>query len=252
MPLLYKYTAFSEYTEGVVSAPELWFSEPTKLNDPFECRPWFEFKYEGHQLVEQLARHLRRVNPSMPPNDATAHATTIYLEGRHRNPAMWDLLREDICTRIAAEVGILCLSSTGENILMWAHYANCHTGICLGFEWSEHTPYFGRAQEVGYEDDLPIVDVYNSPHDKQIDQIFLTKFSDWRYEREWRIIDHDAGSGSRPYPSELLKTITFGLNTSPEDRQRVRRWAANRSHEVTFQECVMSEQQFKLRAAIVQ
>ena len=251
MPLLYKYTGFSEHTESVVSTPELWFAEPTKLNDPFECRPWFEFKYESYQLVEQMARHIRRTNPNISPNNATVRAAGIFLEGRHKDPAMWDSLREDLVTRIAAEIGILCLSAMGENILMWAHYAKCHTGICLGFEWSEYTPYFGRAQEVTYETDHPTVDVYNTLRHKQVDQIFLTKFCDWRYEQEWRIIDHDAGSGSRPYPKELLKTITFGLNTTPQNRERVREWAARRGHKVTFQECVMNERQFKLHAAQV-
>ena len=248
MPLLYKYLAFSEYTESVVSTPRLWFSRPAQLNDPLECRPWFEFKYEGHQLVEQMARHLRRVNPSMTQDNATAHATGIYLEGRHRNPEMWDSLRKELVARIAEEVGILCLSAVGESVLLWAHYANCHTGICLGFDWSEYTPFFGNAQKVEYDVDLPSVDIYNTSHEKQVDQIFLTKFLDWRYEQEWRVIDHDTGSGSRPYPAEMLKTITFGLNTSAHDRERVRDWASKRGHKVTFQECVMNERQFKLHA----
>ena len=252
MPLLYKYTSFSKYTESVVSTPELWFSAPTKLNDPFECRPWFEFKYEGHQLVESMARHLRSVNPSIVQDNATAQAVGIFLEGRHRNPDMWDSLRKDIAARIAQDIGILCLSATGDNILMWSHYANYHTGICLGFEWSEYTPFFGRAQEVKYEIDLPTVDVFNTSHHQQVDQIFLTKFSDWHYEQEWRIIDHDADPSLLQYPSELMKTITFGLNTSPQDRERVREWAESRSHKIAFQECVLGERQFKLNVREVE
>lgn len=199
MQLLYKYTSFSEYTEKLVTEPRLWFSQPLKLNDPFECRPWFDFQYELHQLVESMARHLRRVNPGMTADTATAHAVGIFLEGRHRRPEMWESLRKDIVARITEEIGILCLSAAGENILMWSHYGKCHTGICLGFEWSAYTPFFGRAQPVLYDRDLPTVDVFNTPTEQQVDQIFLTKFADWSYEKEWRIIEHDAGPRSHEY-----------------------------------------------------
>jgi hypothetical protein len=247
MQLLYKYTCFSEYTEELVAEPRLWFSQPIKLNDPFECRPWLDFNYERQQLVEAMARHLRRVNPGMTTDTATAIAVGIFLEGRHQRPEMWDSLRKEIVTRITQEIGVLCLSATGENILMWSHYGKHHTGICLGFEWSAYTPFFGRAQEVQYSDSLPTVDVFNTPSEQQVDQIFLTKFTDWNYEKEWRIIEHEAGPGSHEYPSELLRTITFGLNASAFDREQVRTWASRRDHPVVFQECVLDEREFKLR-----
>jgi hypothetical protein len=245
MQLLYKYTCFSKYTEALVSEPRLWFSPPQKLNDPFECRPWFDFNYEQHQLVESMARHLRRVNPGITADTATAHAVSTFLEGRHRQPETWERLRKDIDAGITQEIGILCLSATGENILMWSHYGKYHTGICLGFVWSTH--FFGRAQEVLYDENRPLVDIFNTPDEKQVDQIFLTKFSDWSYEKEWRIIEHDAGPGSHGYPSELLRTITFGVNTTTPDRELVKAWAARRGHRVLFQECVLDKRQFKLR-----
>lgn len=246
MQMLYKYTCFTEYTEALVAEPRLWFCAPDKLNDPFECRPWFDFNYEQHQLVESMARHIHRVNPSITADTATAHAVGVFLEGRHRRPETWEALRAELVARLTQEVGILCLSSTGESILMWSHYGKYHTGVCLGFESSPYTPFFGRAQEVLYDENLPTVDFFNAPHETQVDQIFLTKYSDWRYEKEWRIIEHDAGPGSHEYPDELLRTITFGLNTTASDRELVRTWAARRGHSVAFHQCVLDQRQFKL------
>lgn len=246
MQMLYKYTSFSKYTEALVAQPRLWFSAPANLNDPFECRPWFDFTYQQHQLVESVARHISRVDPDITASTATAHAVGVFLEGRHRRPETWQSLRAELVARLTLEVGVLCLSGTGENILMWSHYSNCHTGICLGFEASPYTPFFGRAQEVLYDESLPTVDIFNTPHETQVDQIFLTKYADWRYEKEWRIIEHDAGPGSHEYPAELLRTITFGLNTTASDRELVRSWAARRNHTVVFQECVQDQRAFKL------
>ena len=105
---------------------------------------------------------------------------------------------------------------------------------------------FGRAQDVRYRSKLPVVDVYNTPHEKQIEQIFLTKFLDWKYENEWRIIDHDEGEGLRRYPVELLRSITFGVNTSDEQRRDVRRWLSKRDAELELYECVRDAKAYKL------
>ncbi len=244
--LLYKYARFSEQTESLVSEPNLWFSKPSKLNDPFECRPWFDFNYEPHQLVESMARHIRRIKPDTTPNSATAEAVGIFLEGRHNRPEMWESVRAGLITSTTEQIGILCLSAVEDSILMWSHYGEDHTGICLGFEWSAYTPFFGLAQEVLYADDLPTVDFFNGQSERQVEQVFLTKFSGWSYEKEWRIVGHDSGSGLYEYPRELLRTITFGLNTPVPKRELVRAWAARRGHSVFFRECVLDQRQFKL------
>ena len=93
---------------------------------------------------------------------------------------------------------------------------------------------------------MPSLDVYNTPHEKQIDQIFLTKFQDWKYENEWRIVDHDVGEGLQEYPASLLKVVIFGVNTSHRMRAAVRQWVERRGHCVQFVECLRDEKAFKL------
>lgn len=247
VPLIYKYKGFNEYTEALISESYLWFSTPSEFNDPFECRPWFNFNYEPHQLVEAMARHIRRIKPSVTPNAATAEAVGIFLEGRHRRPEIWEALRTGVIESTTKRIAVLCLSAVEDSILMWSHYAQDHTGICLGFEWSECAPFFGRAQEVIYSDDFPIVDFFNTPADRQVENIFLTKFSGWKYEKEWRIIEHNSGPGSYEYPGGLLKTITFGCKTAQKHKELVRIWAARRKSQVQFRECFLEKRQFKLR-----
>ena len=252
MPLLYKYLSFTENTESAVATPRLWFSRPSKLNDPFELRPWYEFNYKPHQLVEQLARQLRKLNPSMTEHAVVAEATAIFLQGRHRDPEMWNSLRRDITERMNNEIGILCFSTVVDSILMWSHYCKDHQGICLGFKWSARTPFFGKAQQLKYRRKLPIVDVYNTPYEKQVEQVFLTKFLDWKYETEWRIIDQDEGEGLQRYPAELLRSITFGVNTSTEQRTDVRKWLESRGAAVELYQCHRDEKEFKLNISSTQ
>lgn len=252
MPLLYKYLSFTENTESAVATPRLWFSKPSKLNDPFELQPWYEFKYEPYQLVEQFARQLRKNNPSITEYTATAEATAIFLQGRHRDPQTWNALRRDISARLNEEIGVLCFSTIVDSILMWSHYCRDHQGVCLGFKWSVRTPFFGKAQQVKYRSKLPVVDVYNTPQEKQIEQVFLTKFLAWKYENEWRIIDHDEGEGLQRYPVDLMRSITFGVNTTPEQRNDVRRWLKKRGTDVELFECRRDEKEYKLIVRKVQ
>ena len=41
--------------------------------------------------------------------------------------------------------GALALSETDNHVLMWSHYADSHSGICLKFKASDSTPFFGEA-----------------------------------------------------------------------------------------------------------
>lgn len=244
---LFKYCGINARTESLITGSQLLFSAPTKLNDPFECRPWLEFEHTDQQLVDGLTRQLRRQNPAQTAHTATANAVAIFLEGRHRNPEMWNTLRDDIIARIASEVGMLCLSEHNDSILMWSHYGENHSGLCLGFESKPYTEFFGAAQKVLYSDELPLIQSVNTLPEDQVDKIFLTKYSGWSYEDEWRIIDHNNGPGLRSYPPELLKSITFGLHTSKENRKQVRLWATKRACIVQFLECLRSDHHFQIQ-----
>lgn len=251
LQLLYKYSSINKFSEKTISNPQVWFSAPKHLNDPFECRPWIEFKFTSEQLVNGMASELRRSNPNITPHVATAHAVGLVLEGRQHNPATWEAVRRDMISEVTQRVGLYCLSENNDSVLMWAHYGAEHTGYCLGFESTDSTPFFGTALQVQYSENLPTIDTFNAPNEHQVQQLFLTKYSGWSYEQEWRIIDHTTGSGLKEYPAPLLKSITFGLRTSSDDRQKIRYWAERRGHPITFLECVRDERQFKIHTVEV-
>jgi len=129
---------------------------------------------------------------------------------------------------------------------MWSHYAENHRGYCLEFEATDHTPFFGAAQQVKYDADFPVVDFFNTPKEEQVDLIFLTKFVGWSYEEEWRIVDHEAGPSIREYPPELLRGVIFGLRMPEADRAKVRTWVKKRGHAVKFFEVQRHDRQFKV------
>lgn len=95
--------------------------------------------------------------------------------GQHRKQLM--LAREDFS---ALGHGMVCFSFKWSNPVLWAHYADKHKGICLGFDVPDE-----YVRPVEYVDErLP----FPTEANEQIAQIWIfTKFSGWRYEDECRI-----------------------------------------------------------------
>jgi hypothetical protein len=86
---------------------------------------------------------------------------------------------------MTAKYGLVCFSASWTNPVMWAHYAEQHRGICLGFDIPEEI-----GQRVTYVDQrLPFPSLF-ALHEKErlrAAQSFLfTKFSSWSYEEEVR------------------------------------------------------------------
>lgn len=96
--------------------------------------------------------------------------------------------------------GFISFSDNWESPLMWAHYANNHTGVCLGIDVQ-----FGDPKEIKYLPARSITDIdfteFETAADEALFQkIATTKFEQWAYEKEWRLfrkLDFDA-KGPRP------------------------------------------------------
>jgi hypothetical protein len=83
--------------------------------------------------------------------------------------------------------GLICLSKTWENPLLWGHYAEKHTGIALGFDVDDHLlseVIYARSPET-----IPIDPTTDRPvlSEKLVNRLLRTKFHDWKYEQEMRV-----------------------------------------------------------------
>jgi len=241
---LYKYGRLNEHSEALFTTATIWLSSPSQLNDPFECRPWLTFNGTQEQIVASLSRTLIRRYPNATPEEAHAAALQMFLA---KKPTLdWEQTRRGMIRQFSERIGLYCMSQVSNSILMWSHYACDHQGYCLQFEATDFAPVFGGAQQVRYAVDLPSVDIFNTPTEDQVDQIFTTKFVGWSYEQEWRLIDHDRGPGLRDYPPELLKGVIFGLRMPQERRVQIRKWLEKRGHPVKLYEAVQDERRFAI------
>jgi hypothetical protein len=113
---------------------------------------------------------------------------------------------------IRYERGVACFSSKKDDILMWAHYADGHSGFCLEFDPSFYP--FEKALEVKYRSSIPKMNMINVLLDKpdfetEFEDSITVKYKDWKYEAEWRI-PHKEANKFHGYDPKALTSIYFG------------------------------------------
>lgn len=79
--------------------------------------------------------------------------------------------------------GLVCFSDNWKSPVMWAHYANKHEGVCLGFD--VHEDYIGYVQYIKSRLLRPINPAFSNSIEF-IDEMLYHKAQEWRYERELR------------------------------------------------------------------
>ena len=248
---LYKYGYLNEYSEELFVTPQVWFSSPGELNDPFECRPWYTFEGSTEQKADVARKMLQRQHPDLTPDKAAAETDHLVLEGHYRDHQRQKLVKE-VAARWLSNVGLFCLSSVRDNILMWSYYAEQHRGYCIEFSAANDAYIFGAAEPVFYSPEYPTIEFFNTSIERQVQLTFMTKHDGWAYEREYRIIDTKRGAGLRPYPAELLTGVIFGLRMPESNRARIREWVTDQGCLVKFYECMQDDRRFAIEVKEVE
>ncbi|MEX5531061.1 DUF2971 domain-containing protein [Pseudomonas syringae] len=87
--------------------------------------------------------------------------------------------------KVQREQGLLCFSAAYSSPVQWAHYADRHKGLCLGFdmpsEYLEDVVYTTKRLKFMAEPQ----DIKNG-FQRQVKELFTTKYLHWSYERELR------------------------------------------------------------------
>jgi Protein of unknown function (DUF2971) len=183
---LYHYERFDpEYLTATLRENKIHFSDPSALNDPWDCRPWFDEEALDADAIEALIAWIVSFTPVAPLSDAQLQEAknAIRTDPVHRRAAL-ERFSENFLKVIPNRWKIYCLTPVPDSTLMWSHYADNHRGICL--EFGTDVRLFASAFEVTYRSDYPKW----APHlvANNGAEVLLTKSDDWKYEREFRII----------------------------------------------------------------
>lgn len=249
---LYKFRGLTirDRIEPIFRNQTLYWPGISELNDPFESRPQIVPPQMRNELekrkVEWQAFALlrrngmdrdeakRRAKISTSPGFLQAKAAEMTLE----LPAALDKYR------------VFSLAGNCESILLWSHYAEAHTGICLGF--STDNQEFGDAIEVIYAKNLPTLEFLGRGNETNLIAMALTKSDEWKYEHEFRMLSQEPTLHGLPivndhkynFCPEHLVEVVMGCNIKPVDEDFVREMVALSPTPIKIRKAIRSVHRF--------
>jgi|ERR1044072_210116 hypothetical protein len=239
MSTIYKYVTADRV--DVLEFGRIRFTQAAALNDPFDVCPCLDDVRDA--LRERAHRTAARVRERFDRVQNVAGVMAIPLLVKRLSKKFQATLREDY--------PLLSLTKQRNNLLMWAHYTDCHRGFVIGFD-RDH-PFFNHelphpltpAAEVRYEDERFVVpgklvaesiekeEFESEEFERVIRSILLSKSTHWSYEEELRMFAKKNEAVDTSYkdnhkhrvllyelPLECIKEVIFGHQMDPGRRHR--------------------------------
>ena len=247
----YKYRSMNstesvERVERIVLHDEVYFASAKSFNDPFDLNPAFSLQASPEQQRADFIRMSRKFNPSLTDPEHEAEATRVMATSLSATDVdtTTNVIQFAVRQHLIESVGAFCVSERCNDLLMWAHYADSHRGVCLEFDGAGGL--MASAQQVTYSLTRPAINHYEDERLTMLAKALLTKSAHWAYEAEWRLLRADNGPGVVRFRPENLTGIVVGALATPETIEIVRRWAANRSTPLALRRASVSNREFRL------
>jgi DUF2971 family protein len=123
-------------------------------------------------------------------------------------------------------IGIISLSKTYNDELLWSYYSNSHRGYCIEYDESilfqSYDTYKINTFDVRYENEPPNLSMEDfHPENKSdlLQYVLGTKSFKWKHEAERRIVTDSIGK--YPHNINAITGIFFGVNSSEELIQEI-------------------------------
>lgn len=274
----YKYRAINKYSLDILENNNIYFSNYTDFNDPFEFSTPFPDVRKMFKRASEKIDFLKKGD--IFDAETHTHLKNICERIIKNGNLKLDITHSKIKERLE-KVGIYSLSKVNDEILMWSHYADNHRGFCIGFEDLHiNTTHHTKPMDVNYkteftdlDDPTLILNFYTDIFHKfknlpkaawqtkranlarkmkfEDDQrggisVLTDKYKKWEYEQEFRLIDENSFGIKKIIP-QCLKSITFGLRTNAEDKYKIiETCKKNNKLNVDFFQAIKSEDGFKI------
>lgn len=212
----YKFKPINEYLFKSLEESELYIPPLYKLNDPFDCQ--LNVDHLFNETINLAKKH-----------------NNNYIEAILLNKRFKEEWKEEV-----SDIGVYSFS-INESILvehlMWSHYAESHSGICIKYNenFTQHIKSIiadpsdgGRVTYTENSDfaarilQLPRAQPYFM---RGLNRIYLfTKNKSWQYEDEGRFIVNRSklnSNGTLKMPGNYIHSIYFGINVSEDKKLKV-------------------------------
>lgn len=261
---LYKYLS-AERVGNVLEGGAVRFTPLLDTNDTFEVRSTFD-KLAGPKMLDILSKQMDRTLSEESERKSTANLLkenglnfvlaelSLQLAEQHYGGNLMRLLQAKMQQAVDTMLiphfndpenakkhleklgrDLLCfsLSERMDSSPMWAHYADNNSGFVVAFD-TDNTWF--RQRKRGEQTRLKKVAYFDGKLEEPLENLqmaFISKTTDWSYEREWRLYvkdgeaDFTVGNASDPiqllkFPADAVDRVILGPKTSNDVTMRIR------------------------------
>jgi len=254
----YKTVASIEQIFRMLRYGELWFSSAKSFNDPFDTALTYNFDGLHTGLAERWMDSAAEQHTPELSVEERAKFKVNRLHQIRTDPNEIENMRQGSIDKNYDSFGICSLSSSKDDILMWGHYSGGHSGICIGLDvlhiW-DLSNRFAKTEEL-----IDLVKVQYSPSQPQINffqamlgsdfshvmQFISTKFVNWSYENEFRLINWDHPDKPIIFGPEIILEVVFGLKVPIETKNAIVLFCRQHNPRVKFFQATKDLDDFKL------
>jgi len=264
--ILYKYRCWDDdhpYDKRVLTHSEIFFSSPANFNDPFDCRitPRYD-RMSEEDFYRLMEIRLRKAYPNTNDTEVANYIDQERNRGKHKDEKFFaegkKRFEEDTCH----EAGICSMTLDPENILMWSHYSNAHTGFCIGFDYkllddflfeiSSGIELLLDIKKVKYPREYPLLEPKPDESPEIIINVFINKADDWKYEKEYRVISIGRTNFSIVLNNTIIKSVILGSQMPLSKKNEIIAVLRNRGLKVELFQAYKKEYGFSLEFERIQ
>ncbi len=220
--LLFKYKTYEpSHLQDIVVESCLYMSSINQLNDPFDSQSNIYFDNSGvsrNKYIRSLIKSHKIPNKERAKPEKRLHSPTIIQNELQR-----------VRKNIVDKTGIFSFSAEARNLLLWAHYANSHKGVCLIFDVAQDIDVFVQSLPIQYSKSYPVIKYSENLKSDLIRATFLTKANDWSYENERRIFNLDRAHQKLSFNPRALYGLIIGAKSDHNDIELIRGLVAKRA-----------------------
>ncbi len=198
--------------QQAIENQELYFSRPEDFNDPFDLHTGLIDHSINPKRAEILASRFYDGNDR--------EGFLIYMESIVQKSKETEEYSRKIFGEDRENAGIGCFTRNPNVTLMWSHYADCHKGICLGFNIDpvNNDPLF-LIQPITYLSKIESKSYVEGRAEALYHWVF-TKSSVWAYEEEIRAFSKDQNK-LIGFDKRCLKEIYFGCRVKQTEIESI-------------------------------
>lgn len=180
--LLFRYSSLNRHTLKNLQENSLCATIPAEFNDLYDSTMHFN-------TVLQYQNSINELNKSY---QALGYDKVI--DSKNRELLLVDAVELDAhkLTYLTEDFRIVCFTTLYKDIRMWSHYGNKNKGLCIGYNLSKSKYEIDNFVYPVIYIDKPIDVTELCEDDNKLPLAILisiiSKFSDWKDEKEWRMI----------------------------------------------------------------